>query len=46
MGSLLPVDVQITIGKHGASYWANAYGFLLHTHLLDNLGNEFMNHTM
>ena len=46
VGSLLPVDVQIVVGEDSASYGTDADGFLLHAHLLNNLGNELMNHAV
>ena len=46
MGSLLPVDIQIVIGKDGTTHRRNTHGFLLHAHFLDDLSHEFMYHTM
>ena len=46
MGSLLPVDIYIVVGKHGTAYRRNTYSLICHTHLLDDLGNQLMYHTM
>lgn len=46
MGSLLPVDVNIVIGKHGAPYGTDAYSLVLHSHFLNDLGNELVHHAM
>jgi hypothetical protein len=36
VGSFLPVDVYIAIGKHGTAYWRYAYGLVCHAHLFDD----------
>ena len=46
MGSFLPVDINIVIGKHGTAYRADANRLLLQTHLFDDFGNELMNYAV
>jgi hypothetical protein len=46
MGSLLPVDIQIAVSEDGTAHRTNAHCLILHTHLLDDLGNELMNYAM
>ena len=42
----LPVNVNIVIGKHGATYGADTYGLVFHSHFLNDFGDELMHHTM
>ena len=46
VGSFLPVNVNIVVGKHGAAYGTYAYGLVLHSHFLYDFGNELMHYTV
>jgi hypothetical protein len=46
VSSLKPVDIDVVVGKHGATYWRNADGLFLQSHFFDYLGNEFVHNTM
>ena len=46
MGGLLPVDIDILIGEHGAAYGRDADGLVGHTHFFNHLGHELVDDTM
>jgi hypothetical protein len=46
VGSLLPIDVYIIIGKHGTTHRAYTDSLLLEAHLFDDFGHELVYHAM
>ena len=46
VGSFLPVDIKIVVDKNGTTYRRDTYGFIFHSHLFDDFGNEFMYHAV
>ena len=36
VGCFLPVDVDVSVGKDGATHRTDAHGFLLHAHFFNN----------
>ena len=46
VGCLRPVDVEVAVCEHGATYRAYTDGLVLHAHLLDDLGHELMDYTV
>ncbi|OAV74911.1 hypothetical protein Barb7_01529 [Bacteroidales bacterium Barb7] len=46
MSRLYPVDVNVVVGKDGATYGGNANHFLLQLHVSDNFGNQFVDDTV
>ena len=46
MGSLQPVNVDVTIGKDCATDGANGYRLFFHAHFFNDFGNELVNNTV
>ena len=46
VGGLLPVHVDILVGEDGTADRRDRDGLVRHPHLLDNLGDKFVHHTV
>ena len=46
VGSLLPIDVDVLVGKYGTSYGRDTDGLFFHLHLFDDFSDELVNHAV
>ena len=46
MSSLNPVDIDISVGKHGTAHWTDTHCALLHSHLGNDLCHELVHHAV